>query len=204
MAAQDDEKYEINRCYALILAAGSSSRLGTPKQLLRYKNDNLLQHAINAAMGAGVKDIVVVLGAYAEQVKGHISGENLHVVFNPDWQTGMASSIQAGIKAVQQMQTPPDAAIVSVCDQPFISADIFNALLSEQRRTGKPIAACRYGDTIGVPALFHDSLFESLLKLNGDSGAKAIIRPHPKDVAIVSFPAGSIDIDTMDEYKKLQ
>lgn len=204
MAVQDDQKYQINHCCALILAAGSSSRLGTPKQLLMYKDESLLQRTINAVAGSGVKDIVVVLGANAEQVQEQIAGENLQVVINRFWQTGVASSIRAGIKTLEQMRPPPGGTIIAVCDQPFISADVFNALLLEQRRTGKQITACHYDDTIGVPALFHHSLFESLLKLNGDSGAKAIILQRPADVAIVSFPAGSTDIDTMDEYKKLQ
>jgi len=197
------EKFIVNDCCAIILAAGESSRLGSPKQLLIYRGETLLQRTINAAKQAGIKCIILVLGSNNALILSQTDTNGVHVVENDNWQTGMASSVATGIKAIKEIQPLPDAAILMVCDQPYISSSILNELIAEQKTTGKPIIACEYENISGVPALFNQIFFEQLENLDGDAGAKKIIREYPDKVAVVPFPLGIIDIDTQEGYKRL-
>ncbi len=198
-----DGKFIVNDCCAIVLAAGGSSRLGSPKQLLVYRGETLLQRTINAAKQAGIKCIILVLGSNRALILSQTDTAGLDVVENENWQTGMASSIATGINTVKKIQPLPDAVILMVCDQPYISSSILNELIAEQKTTGKPIIACEYENTIGVPALFHQSFFVELANLDGDAGAKKVMRQYPEKVAIVPFFLGIVDIDTQDGYERL-
>jgi len=198
------EKYEANNCAVIILAAGQSSRLGQPKQLLQYQGKSLLQHAIDTAKQSLAKSTIVVLGSGIEQILDTIDTDGLYVVQNDDWQSGIASSISFGIKSLQNIDPMPDAVILMTCDQPFVSSDLLNELIAKQKETGKLIIASQYDDTIGIPALFHKSLFEQLTALKGDSGAKKLMEQNKDGVVTVPFPKGGIDIDTLDDYEALK
>jgi molybdenum cofactor cytidylyltransferase len=196
-------EYLVTNCSAIILAAGQSSRLGSPKQLLFYKGKNLLQHAIDTAKQASVRSIVVVLGSNFELLVNEIDTTGLHIVKNEDWQTGIASSICCGINSLKDIVPLPDTAIFMVCDQPFVTASLLDDLLAVQKATNQSIVASEYEDTIGIPALFHESVFPQLLGLKGDAGAKKVMQKYLDSLATVPFPLGSIDIDTLDDYERL-
>jgi len=193
----------IKNCTAIILAAGQSSRLGTPKQLLKYQNKTLLQHAIDTAKQSKLRSIVVILGSNANNILKETDTSGIHVVINDDWQTGMASTIRCGIQLVQKLNSDVDGAILMVCDQPFVSSDLLDSLIETQKETGKLIIASQYVDTIGTPAFFQKQFFAELMALEGDSGAKKIIMQNNNFLATMPFPKGSIDIDTIDDYKAL-
>ncbi len=204
MDSPPDKTYPITNCAAIILAAGKSSRLGKPKQLLNYRGKTLLQHAIDTAIEASLQDIIVVLGFGFELIKDEINIiAGTHVVRNEDWQSGMASSIICGINTLNSINSLADAAIFMVCDQPFISTSLLNELIVARKTSGKLIAASKYGDTVGIPALFHKSLFHHLLELKGDVGAKKVIQQNPDAIITVPFSNGGIDIDTLDDYLAL-
>ncbi len=188
-------------CATIILAAGQSNRLGKPKQLLKYQNKTLLQHAIDSAKQSSVQSIIVVLGSHADAILNEIDTSGIHVVKNDDWQSGMASTIHSGI---QGLRTNTDAAILMVCDQPFVTSDLLNDLIKEHEKTGRPIIASQYGETIGTPAFFHKQFFSELMKLQGDAGAKKIMMQNSDLLATIHFPKGSIDIDTIDDYEALR
>ncbi len=188
----------------ILLAAGSSGRLGSPKQLLPYKNKLLLQYLIDEASASSADSILVVLGANAEIIQTQLQLENIHIVINDDWKEGMASSIRFGIKELQKINSATDAAILMVCDQPFVATSLLNDLITTHQQTGKPIVTSSYDNTTGPPALFHKIIFPELLQLKGDIGARSIIQKHPDEVVSVLFPQGNIDIDTAAEYNKLQ
>ena len=196
-------KFLVNNCCAIILAAGGSSRLDSPKQLLIYRGETLLQRTINAAKQTGIKCIILVLGSNKALILNQTDTVGIHVVENENWQTGMASSVAVGVNAIKRMQPLPDAVIIMVCDQPYISSSLLNELLAMQHATGKPIIACEYNNITGVPALFHQTFFEQLTELEGDAGAKKVIGQHPDKVAVVPFPLGIVDIDTQEGYKQL-
>ncbi|MBS1528952.1 MAG: nucleotidyltransferase family protein [Bacteroidetes bacterium] len=194
----------ITHCGAIILAAGKSARIGLPKQLLRFAGKTLLQHTIDAAKGANVQAILLVLGANKELIISQTDLKGIHVIENQDWQTGMASSIVSGISALEDVDPLADGALLMVCDQPFVTSALLNELIAAQQKSRKPFAASKYDDILGVPALFHKSIFDELIGLKGDHGARKIIERYGENVAFVDFPEGSIDIDTMSEYEKLK
>lgn len=190
-------------CAVIILAAGQSSRLGEPKQLLKYQNKTLLQHAIDTAKQTSIEPIIVVLGSNADTILKEIETSAIHVVKNDNWQSGMASTIRCGIQESQMLDAAIEAAILMVCDQPFVTRDLLSSLIKKQEETDKPIIASQYGDTIGTPALFSKQFFAQLMDLSGDTGAKKIMMQHSDLVDTVSFPQGGIDIDTIDDYEAL-
>jgi molybdenum cofactor cytidylyltransferase len=191
-------------CTIVILAAGSSGRLGKPKQLLPYKNKTLLQYLMDEAKNSLAKNIIVVLGANAEAINAELKIKNIHIAINENWKEGMASSIRCGINQLQKINPSADAAIIMVCDQPFVTTELLNELITTHQQTNKTIVTSSYDNTTGPPAFFHKSIFPELLQLKGDIGAKGIVQKKADKVATVLFPEGNIDIDTAADYNKLQ
>jgi molybdenum cofactor cytidylyltransferase len=193
-----------NKNFAVILlAAGKSSRLGHPKQLLLYDGQTLLQHSLQVASASNANPIVVVLGAQADIIKKEIDQAEAHIVVNADWQEGMASSIRSGVKHLVQIFPSVEGAILMVCDQPYVTSSLLNDLIATHQNTGKPIVTCGYANTFGPPTLFHKSLFPELLQLKADVGARGILRQHTDQAEVILFPEGSLDIDTEADYQKL-
>lgn len=197
------EPVSIQHCAIVILAAGSSSRLGQPKQLLQYKETVLLQRAIDIASEAGVENIIVILGAEKDKILKELNTEGISIVFNEQWQEGMASSIRNGISASLSFFPHTDGIIFMVCDQPFADAALLRDIIHMQKTNGYPIVACRYGEVTGTPALFHKSLFKELMTLKGDTGARKILINHQENLGVVNFEDGSADIDTIADYENL-
>ena len=186
----------------VILAAGKSSRLGQPKQLLPFKGKSLLQHMIHTA-GAVSKDVIVITGANAFSIESDIKKSGARTVFNKDWEEGMASSIRCGVMEIRTHLPELQAAIFMVCDQPFVTQQLLEDLIREQELSGKSIVASAYSDIAGTPVLFTENIFPELLELEGDTGARRIIAKIKERIATVSFPLGNVDMDTPEDYKKL-
>ena len=182
---------------AVILAAGSSSRLGRPKQLLLHEGQTLVRRTTRAALAAGCEPVVVVLGSEREKIATELVELAIEIVRNEQWQRGMGSSIRAGVKAASGC----DAVVLLACDQPYVSAALLQRLIATYEKTQTPIVASAYAQTRGVPALFARSFFPALLSLGDEQGAKAIIAAAPAtEVAVIDFPEGAIDIDTPQDY----
>ena len=187
----------------IILAAGAATRMGRPKQLLSYQGRSLILHAVEVALASLCQPIIVVLGAYAEQIKPELMLKAVQVVENSQWQEGMSSSIRAGISMLLKTNSKLDAVIISLADQPLVSPQILNQLIYSYQETQKVIIASKYNETTGVPALFSNSLFPELMQLKGDKGAKALIQKYIDTGVILLIPGVAIDIDTPDDYKQL-
>jgi molybdenum cofactor cytidylyltransferase len=185
----------------IILAAGSSSRLGKPKQNLIFGGQTLLQRAIETAQDSGSRPTIVVLGANAEVIRPTIEDKSVHIIHNHDWEEGMASSIRIAISELHKIEPNADSVILMLCDQPFASTAILNQLI--QSKSKKGIVACGYNDTAGAPVLFARYYFDELLLLTGHDGAKKLLLKYPDTATIIPFPLGSIDIDTIEDFKKL-
>jgi len=190
----------IDQVYAVILAAGQSTRLGQPKQLLEWQNRTLLEHAlINASMI--FKDrVLVVLGAEADLIQSATNFAEATVMVNPDWQTGMASSIRTAIQALPNAAT---AVMLLLCDQPLITALQLQSLVSAWQVAPEQIAASEYHQSMGVPAIFPASYFDELLMLDGDKGAKSVLIKHQTDLIRFSLPEAELDIDTLADFQHL-
>ncbi len=186
----------------VILAAGASTRLGQPKQLLMYKGRSLLSHAVEVAIASLCQPIVVVLGYLAEQLQLELAEYPVQIAQNRSWIEGMGTSISVGVQALTELPTNIEAVILMVCDQPFVSAELLNHLVTQYTSTNCQIVASAYGATRGVPALFSQTQFLELISLNADQGAKQIIKRQKDKLIEVPFPAGEIDIDTLDDYQQ--
>ncbi len=193
----------MNNTAIIILAAGNSSRFGSAKQLLHFNNKNLLQHVIDEAIESSAAPVIVVTGANADKISKDLISKQVQIVFNEDWKEGMASSIVAGVKKSITLNNDIENIIIAVCDQPFVSANLFRQLHQTQNESLKHIVACSYADTIGTPALFTQKYFDALMSLTGDEGAKKILLANNDDVATIDFPQGNIDIDTQKDYDDL-
>ena len=187
----------------IILAAGSSSRLGRPKQLLHYQGRSFIQHITAEALKSNLNPVFVITGANAEKVSVDLQHEEASIVYNARWQEGMASGIITGIENVLSLHKDIEAMIISVCDQPFLSAALFEQMVETRASSGKGIVASRYAGTTGTPVLFARNYFEYLLQLKGEEGAKKLLKMYGEDVATVPFPEGTIDIDSEDDYANL-
>ncbi|MDX1637937.1 MAG: nucleotidyltransferase family protein [Balneolaceae bacterium] len=189
---------------AVILAAGSSSRLGRPKQLLPYKGTTLLQRMIDMVAAFRFTSSLVVLGAHAKQIRDAIDPGESTVVVNDHWADGMASSIRVGVEESLMLNRSLDSILFLLSDQPFVATGLIRELLTRHSRGTHRITACSYQQHIGVPAIISRYYVPELLELNGDVGAKKIMMKHRDDVAEIPFEQGRFDIDTKEDYERLR
>ena len=187
----------------IILAAGASERLGKPKQLLRFEKTTLLERIAQIALKTEF-ETVIVLGANAEMIRASLENVSVRIAVNENWRTGMSSSIIKGLK--KSLETNPDLAgvILLLCDQPFVTEENISKLVETQKETGKPIVASSYENTIGVPTLFMREVFDELLKLKGDTGAKPLIKRRAENLAKVNAPEAAFDVDTAEDFEALK
>lgn len=187
----------------VLLAAGKSSRLGHAKQLLDFKGKSFVKRAASIALEITDK-LIVVAGAQEEKIREELADLNAFICINKNYEEGIASSIRAGLLSVQEKFPKIKGLIFLVCDQPFISSSLLKQLIEVSELKNKGIAASAYGGTVGTPVLFEKKYFLTLLQLKGDQGAKRIIENNLDDVAIIDFPQGMTDIDTIEDYEALK
>jgi molybdenum cofactor cytidylyltransferase len=192
-----------SRTGIIILAAGNSSRLGQPKQLLPYKNTTLLDNIITQASLVHNSVVMVVTGSNHELILSEKQSDQTLLYFNPDWESGMSTSIHTGITKLQEFFPEIEKCIFAVCDQPHVSSIVFENLIKAFYNEKKGIAASAYADTLGTPVLFDKKYFSRLQELKGQEGAKKIINAFLDDTAAVPFEKGNIDIDTPQDYHNL-
>ncbi|MBC3541597.1 NTP transferase domain-containing protein [Rufibacter sediminis] len=188
----------------ILLAAGSSSRLGHAKQQVYFQGQTLLQRALHAAVASQGNPVIVVLGANAEAILPQVETTPAEIVLNEAWAEGMASSIRAGLTHLQKTASACTAALFMLCDQPYVTADLLNQLIQAHGAEDQHMVACAYEDTLGAPVLFPRKFFPALLQLQGQEGAKKLLSRFPEEVISIPFPAGAIDIDTPADVAALQ
>ncbi|MFN7494342.1 MAG: NTP transferase domain-containing protein [Cyclobacteriaceae bacterium] len=185
----------------IILAAGSSSRLGRSKQLLTYQGVSLLKRTALAALETKLA-VFVVLGANAQAHQNEINELPLRVTVNEDWNKGMGHSLKHALKYVLKTIPDIDGVLVLVCDQPHIHAEHLINLKNQFQEGAASIVASGYADGAGVPALFGREWFDHILQLPDDQGARSLITKNKSQVATVPFPLGAVDIDSEDDVIK--
>lgn len=186
----------------LILAAGASTRMGTPKQLLPWKDTTLLGNAIETAKVSLAEEVFVVLGANYKKIRLTAS-EEIVLLNNPNWQNGLGTSIAAGVEHITRKMESLDAVLIMLVDQPLISADHLNRLIHSFQENDKYIVATNYGKRAGVPVVFGKKYFEALAKLDGDNGAKKLIDSNRDDTIVLDTGENLTDLDTKLEYERL-
>ena len=198
---------------AIILAAGSSSRMGggRHKLLLPLADRPVLAHVIDATLQSKARPVIIVLGHQAAQVRERIAPFITHSaithVENPDYLQGMSTSLRAGLTYLQSMQSDTsqpsdtvDSALVLLGDQPLITARIIDALIDMRRATRASIVAPIYNGKRGNPVLFAANLFSELLQVSGDEGGRTVVERHRQEVATVELGDAMDVMDTMANY----
>ncbi len=198
-----DENETNFKWIAIILAAGSSSRMGKPKQFLKIDNETLIQKAANAAMDAGACETIVVAGLDEDMIKAELRRSAIQVIVNPHSELGMGGSLKFGVSFVIKNLADSDAIIIMVCDQPLLTSIHLKKMIELHKTTQSPMVASFYSGRNGVPVFFHRSMFEKLLTIKDQEGAKNIIEQNPTLVKSVDFPEGAIDLDTPEDLKNL-
>ena len=203
---------------AIILAAGSSSRMGggRHKLLLPLHDRPVLAHVIDAALTSQARPVVIVLGHQAEQVRTKIVAYTIHpnliIVENPRYLQGMSTSMHLGIQILTSQDYKKndecysiDSALIVLGDQPLITVRVIDSLITTYRITGKRIVAPLYEGKRGSPVLFDKSLFPELLEIAGDEGGRKVLERHREDVEVVemSDALANYDVDTWEAYQQV-
>ena len=187
----------------LILAAGSSRRMGSPKQLLLLDGRPLLQVVVEKACASKLDNVVVVLGAAADEIRPRVDFGRAGILFNPDHATGMASSLKAGLV---YLSTGVDRVVVMLGDQPGVNAPLLDQLLELQETSGLPAAALSFNGLLHPPVVLERELWGDLMSLEGDVGCRAVIRARPELVARVPVEGDlkhPVDLDTPEDYARI-
>lgn len=187
----------------ILLAAGESKRMGTPKQLLSYKGCSLIRHAATEAVSSNCNPIVVVLGAKSDRITPELDNLPVRVCQNDRWQQGMSSSIVTRIEVLLEINSSLDAAIVELADRPLVTAKVHNRLIERYRHTRVKAIASTYSQTIGVPALFDKNLFAELCNIQGKGGAKRLLQDRSNPKHNLTVPEAALDINTPTDYQNL-
>jgi molybdenum cofactor cytidylyltransferase len=183
----------------IVLAAGASTRMpGHIKPLLPWRGKTLIEHIVAMAQQSRAQQVIVVLGAHADAVRGVVEKTGARVIVNSEWETGQASSIRAGLRALGPEIA---AAIFLNADQPFVTSAMLDALMARYRQTGTPIIVSAFAGRRGNPALFARTCFADLQTLQGEQGGRVLFARY--SVLAVEFDDARLgmDIDTLDDYQ---
>jgi molybdenum cofactor cytidylyltransferase len=192
---------DVGELHVIVLAAGASTRFGSPKQLVRLNGRPLLHLAVSRAVEVAGQAVTVVLGANAVDLAPLLRHTPASVVINRDWAEGMGSSVRTGVARVP---ATADAVMLMLADQPAVTAEDLKRLIGTWRRQPQCIVAAHYAGTAGVPAIFPREDFPALSALRGDAGARALLKRGGERVVRVALQSAAIDIDTPEDLLKLQ
>ncbi len=206
MTSTLSQKGSIARVGAVVLAAGASARMGRAKQLLPLGKNTVLAQTLNNIRAARMHEMVLVLGASAEVIRQQLPQallEGVKVVVNQDYGQGMATSLRAGLSALDPRS---DAALIVLGDQPFIRPQTLDRIVEEYSRSRAPIVIPSYQGNRGNPVLLDRSVFSEVMALEGDIGCRAIFGSHLEDILKVEVedPGVLLDIDDPGDYDRLK
>jgi molybdenum cofactor cytidylyltransferase len=187
----------------IVLAAGRSSRLGRPKQLLSVHGEPLIRHTLRQVLASSLDQVILVIGHEADEVRAAVADLPVACVFNPDAAAGQSTSLRAGLAA---LSPDVEAAVFILGDQPGVDPTVIDALVTAWRNSGAAVAAPRYEDRMGNPVLFDRRVFPELAALEGDTGARPVVRAYQKSGELQQVPisgAAPPDVDTEADYAAL-
>ena len=176
--------------------------MGQPKQLLPFRDRTLLRHAVDTAVASMCRPILVVTGAHAELVSLELQSLPVLVAYNPEWATGIGSSLRLAIQTLGAVDGI-DGIVITLSDQPLVTADAVNRIVEAHYQTGKDIVASEYADTHGVPLFIGKRFFDEISALAGTEGAKRVIDRHLEEMTTVPLVEAAFDIDTPNDYQRL-
>jgi molybdenum cofactor cytidylyltransferase len=185
----------------IVLAAGTSTRLGRNKLFIELEGESLLRRAVRRVSAAGLDPVVVVLGHEAERAQQELSGLSFVPVINADYMRGVNSSVRAGITAASDSA----AAVVVLADMPFVTAEMIATLVERYRTSSAPLVISDYGGVNAPPMLYDRALFNELLSMEGEGCGKQVVKRHRAHAIAVSWPSDAlIDLDVPDDYERVK
>ncbi len=187
-------------CHILILAAGASSRMGQPKQLLPLQEQTVVERVVTTCMDSGLGTVTLVLGAHAEEVQALVRSQAVEAVVHRDWEEGMGSSLAAGIRHILSTHKPEHLMVV-LGDQVALTGASLQTLYRVYLQSPKSMAISTFAGVAGPPAVFSSRWYEFLSKLSGDAGAKPVISTHQEEVLRVPLAVAAVDLDTPSDYE---
>jgi len=183
------------RAALVILAAGASTRMGRAKQLLLLDGLPLVQRILQSGRKAGFDPLFVVTGARRQEVEAALREEKVQLVHNPAWESGMGSSVAAGLDAALQRFPELGAIGFALTDQPYVDEQLLQQMKQRLLQSDAPGIAAQYEGTLGAPAIFRRALFADLQQLRGAKGAKPLLLKHQRRLLAHPCPAAAIDLD---------
>ncbi|MDT0645674.1 nucleotidyltransferase family protein [Zunongwangia sp. F260] len=188
----------------VVLAAGSSSRLGYPKQLVEFRRKNLLQHVVEVTESLEFSIRILVLGARAEEISERINLSKFKTVIHKSWEEGMGTSISKGISEALESENDLEHILILVSDQPFVTKGILKELIRVHLQSNKSATFSEYAGDVGVPAIFSRQLFSDLRELKGNHGAKKLLFNKNLEFETFKFERGNFDVDTLADIELLK
>lgn len=186
----------------VVLAAGSSTRMGTNKLFLRLEGESVLRRAVGRALAAGLDPVVVVVGHDADRSRAELAGLSCRAVHNSAYATGIHSSLRTGIAAVPR---DAPAAVVLLADMPFVTAEMIAALVERYRESKAPLVISEYGDAQAPPTLYDRRLFDELSSEEGEGCSKRVVRRHRSQAVALAWPAQALtDLDSPEDYDRVR
>lgn len=189
---------------AIVLAAGGSTRMGRPKQLIQINGESLIDRAARIAIDSNFDPIVIVLGSDAQTISRELSDLKIDCVVNEAWKTGIGSSIRRGVDRVLSIAPRIDAIAILLCDQPRITSQKLRKMHEHFVRGGKPVCVSKFGDSIGPPVIVGREFFDALQTLPDAAGAKSVWENHPESVCEFKCEEASFDLDTPADLDRLR
>jgi molybdenum cofactor cytidylyltransferase len=186
----------------ILLAAGTSSRMGSNKLLFDLHGESVVRSAARRALAGGVSSLLVVLGHQADRVRQELDGLPCQTVVNPDYEQGINTSLKAGVAAL-----PDDiqAAMVMLSDMPFVTAEMLASLIARYRSTAAPLVISDYEGVNAPPMLYDRSLFGELLAMTGEGCGRQVVKRHRHEAEVLAWPAAALaDLDVPDDYARLK
>jgi molybdenum cofactor cytidylyltransferase len=191
----------MGNCAMILLAAGGSTRMGRPKQLLEFKGKKLITIVVERLLACRKFPVIVVLGELSKEIAPYCKLEGVSIIQNINWQSGMASTIQCGLEFAEFGFDDVSHVLFALCDQPFVEAEHYYALVEASEAHPDKIIAAYYGGQAGAPMIFPRSYFPMLARLTGDQGARAVVRNLQADVIQVSMPTAAMDWDEVGDVE---
>jgi molybdenum cofactor cytidylyltransferase len=189
------------RVAIVILAAGGSTRLGRPKQLVAIRGQPLIRHIVQVALESPADDVIVVLGGHAPECVEAFDEDGVHIVVNPFWEYGLSGSIRLGIERAEV--SGATAVLLLLADQPFLDGVVLGNYFTRISGTPDQIIAANHGSTFGPPMFFGAHWFAQLKELKGDQGARQIVSERRDQIELIDWPEGSFDLDTPEDLARL-
>lgn len=191
---------------AIILAAGASTRMGRPKQLLPIGGKTLLGHTQETVLATPrISQVFVVLGAHARETRAALSTHRTRIVLNPAWAQGLSTSLQAGLQAALAWQPHLTAVVFTLADQPFLTPDALSRMIERGNSTppAPKLVTAFYDGHPGAPCWARAAVFDAITRLTGDHGLRPLFETFsPPEIAHVRLPELATDLDTCEDYQR--